>query len=182
MKTISRFFLLFLSACSLLACTNANQKMAEDYIAAHLLCPSTMKVVSVTDSIIPSETYTDTTYHIQKVYGEINTNPNRYTEYARIDSVVLDSFHVIQKITPQIIAYHIIFDSQNEYGAMVRDEADVMVFDSIACNYYEMGEIIGTRPWKVLESGECVPICAMPTKQSYLSEGEWMQLDESIGL
>lgn len=130
MKKIYFVLALCLGALVVSCSGNKEQKQAEEYLQNILRSPSSFKVIKVEKSQVDASVSYDTIFHINRVYLDKN-----YYYLRRVESVVIDSIQVFRTDFPAYTNYQIEYDAMNTYGAVLRDEDNVLVCDG-KCYFY----------------------------------------------
>ena len=137
---MKKIFLFTVVAIAMMACKSPEQNMAEACLRENLKCPSTLKVVAFAMEHRESKVSCDTMFHVARVNGKKYS----YDEYYyNVKSVTIDSVRTVTTSFPAYKMCIIQYDAQNQMGAMVREEAHVVIengsavmFDSWFSQYY----------------------------------------------
>lgn len=121
---MKKILLFALVAIAVTSCKSPEQRMAEECLKQHLKCPSTLKVVEFSTNQREAEIDCDTMFHVVKVDGK-RYSCDKY--YYSVKSVGIDSIRTITRKYPAFTMCAITYDAQNLMGAMVREEASVVI-------------------------------------------------------
>lgn len=91
---------------------DAEQQLAIEYLKSTLASPSSFKLIGVTVSGHEDSISYDTLYHVKKL---------TYS-YA-----LTDSMKIMEVLRPKHKEYQIIYDASNEFGAIIRDEDEIVI-------------------------------------------------------
>lgn len=141
---MKKIILLAFVAIAMMACKSPEQKMAEACLREHLKCPSTLRVVAFTMEDREAKIDCDTIFHVARINGK-KYSADEY--YYNVKSVTIDSVRTVTRSYPSYKMCTIKYDAQNLMGAMVREEAHVVIengaaimFDSWFSRYYNNSE------------------------------------------
>lgn len=145
------------------SCTSLDptQRIAVEHVRSHISCPSTMKVIECTTSIVPEYIHSDTVYHIHRTHGYGKDAAN-YAGYWRVcASIDIDSLRITDTTEPAHTQCLVTFDAQNLMGAVVRDRDLICIYDGMPY-YYEA--------WSRHVSATCATTRTIPVTMTLTSD------------
>ena len=173
------------SAFSQSATVNQKSQQAANYRNAAIKCvrstlkaPSTMKVVSVKQELRKAYIEGDTIeYHVASAFGNYFNAIGGEKYFTHVDSIIVDSIKISEQQVPTYTLCTVKYDAQNSFGAMIRDEQDVIVYqDGTTMTLREFAMLLldgQKKNSRVVKCEEDLHIKDLPALASGIKEGKW---------